>query len=253
MTDTPRLFWIVGASTGIGAETARQLAARGDHVVISARSEDKLKALAAEQPDRIFPLPVDATDPAAMQTAAEQIRDRHGPLDTAIFNAGTYRPDTAENFSVETVRMHVDLNLMGGVHGVAAVLPEMRRRGQGRIVLVASVAGYRGLPRSISYSSTKAALIAMAESLRVHCQPLGICVQVVCPGFVKTPLTDKNDFPMPMLMDVDKAAAAFIRGLDSDRFEITFPRLFAWIVKRLSRLPYGLYFWLMRQGLKGRG
>ena len=136
---------------------------------------------------------------------------------------------------------------MGAINCLAPLLERMRARGRGRIAVVASVAGYGGLPTAAAYGATKAALINMIESLKPDCDRLGIKLQLVNPGFVKTPLTDKNDFPMPFLLPVEKAVDAFVAGLASDRFEITFPRRFALLLKLLNALPYGVYFKLIRR------
>lgn len=242
--------WITGASSGIGEEVARRLVRRGETVVASARSEDKLTAMAeslGEERGRLVPIPLDVTDPAAVRACADRIAAEIGPIDRVILNAGTYKADNGRDFALDNFKLHYDLNVFGIAHGVDAVLPAMRERRKGHIVVVASVAGYRGLPQSISYSSSKAAAIAMAESLKIELEPFNIKVQVVNPGFVKTPLTDKNDFAMPMLMEVDDAARAFIRGMDEDRFEITFPKPFTFMMNRLRGLPDCVYFAMMRR------
>lgn len=185
-------------------------------------------------------LPLDVTDLQAIRTAANEAFGDDAP-DLAIFNAGTYFPDEAETLDADAFRRTVDVNLMGVAHGLEAVLPGMVARGSGQIVIVSSVAGYRGLPRAASYGATKAALINLAESLRMDLGPRGILVQVVNPGFIDTPLTEKNDFPMPFLMPLDKAAEAFMAGISTSRFEITFPKRFTWILKAMRHLPNALY------------
>ncbi len=245
-----KTIWITGASSGIGEHVARRLAARGDTVVASARSEDDLNALRddlSECKGRLVPFPLDVTDRDACLKAGREIEAEIGTVDCAIFNAGTYKPDTGEDFDAENMRRHIELNLFGMVHGMEAVLPAMRERRGGHLVFVSSVAGYRGLPRSISYSASKAAVITMAESLKIELKPFDIKVQVVNPGFVKTPLTDKNDFKMPMLMPVEDAADAFVKGIDGDSFEITFPKPFTFIMNRLRCLPNWAYFKLVDQ------
>lgn len=250
-----RLVWITGASTGIGAETALQMARKGWRVAISARSVDKLEALAKETQSlkgEIHAYPGDVTDEAAMATIVENIENAHGTIDLALLNAGTYFPDTGEDFTAANFKKTFDINVNGIAHCLEPLLKRFRQRRAGHIAIVASVAGYRGLPKSLSYGPTKAALINLSEALYVECKPFGIKVQVVNPGFVKTPLTDENDFEMPMLMPVEDAATALIKGLESNRFEITFPWLFALIAKAMGLLPDKAYLWLVSKITEGR-
>ena len=245
--------WITGASSGIGRELARALARRGVAVAASARSRDALEALAAEagadpQSARILPTPLDVTDRAAVQAAAEAaIRVFRGPPDLVVLNAGTYLPMAAETFDAARFRTQVEVNLMGTVHMLEALLPACLAARRGHIAIVASVAGYRGLPTSAAYGATKAALINLAESLKYDCDRAGVKLQLVNPGFVETPLTAKNEFAMPHLMPVGKAVARMIAGLQRGRFEITFPRRFTWQLKLLRLLPYRLYFAITRR------
>lgn len=234
-------IWITGASSGLGAAVARRLAAGGDRIVASARSGDKLDAIAAEH-GNIEPLPLDVTDRDAVARAVAELADGDGLPDVAILNAGTYVPMGAGNLDAGGFREQVEVNLFGVVHMLEALLPRYLDLGRGHIVLVASVAGYRGLPAAAAYGATKAALINLAEALRLECGPRGVKVQLVNPGFVKTPLTDRNQFRMPFLMPVEKAAERLARGLRSNRFEITFPKRFTWQMKLLRLLPYRLYF-----------
>lgn len=165
----------------------------------------------------------------------------------AVLNAGTHIPVSATNLTAEPFSTLIETNLMGVVHGLAALLPRFIERRAGHVAVVASVAGYRGLPTGAAYGATKAALINMCESLKPELDSLGIRLTLVNPGFVKTPLTDKNPFAMPFLMDVDRAAARLADGLETKRFEITFPRRFTWLLKALRVLPYPLYFALTRR------
>ncbi|MBI1245243.1 MAG: SDR family NAD(P)-dependent oxidoreductase [Alphaproteobacteria bacterium] len=241
------IVWITGASSGIGRALALNLAAAGKRVVASARRADALEALAREAGGSISVLPLDTTDAAACENAVAWIEAEMGPLALAILNAGTHVPTPASEFAVAPVRRLVETNLMGTVNCLAPALAAMRQRKHGHIALVASVAGYGGLPTASAYGATKAALINMCESLKPECEALGVKLQLVSPGFVRTPLTDKNPFPMPFLMDAADAAAEIARGLASDKFEIVFPRRFAIMLKVLNMLPYGLYFRLVRR------
>ncbi len=238
----PSPVWITGASSGIGRALALRLARDGRTVIASARSADALAVLAREN-GNIKAWPLDVTDAAACEEAVAGIEAAHGAIALAVLNAGTHKSTPAADFRAADIRALVDINLMGTVNALA---PLLARRAQ-QIAVVASVAGYSGLPTAAGYGATKAALINMCEALKPECDALGIKLQLVNPGFVKTPLTDKNDFPMPFIMEVDDAVDAMVRGLASDRFEIVFPKRFALILKFLRLLPYGLYFPLIRK------
>jgi NAD(P)-dependent dehydrogenase (short-subunit alcohol dehydrogenase family) len=252
MTLTHKTAWITGASSGIGRELALQLARSGLVVAASARNAELLGALArdaaAEGKGRILPTPLDVTDLDACRAAAASVaRVLGGPPDLVVLNAGTYLPMGAHDFAAERFRAQIEPNLMGTAHMLDAVLPACLEAGKGHLVIVASVAGYRGLPTGAAYGATKAALINLAEALKFDLDPVGVKVQLVNPGFVKTPLTDRNEFAMPFLMPVEKAVARLIAGLGSRRFEITFPRRFTWQLKLLRLLPYALYFALTKR------
>lgn len=233
--------WITGASSGIGRALAVHLAGEGMRVFASARSEDALLGLAAEAGE-IVPVPLDVTDGKAVAQAIADMERRHGPLDAAVLNAGTHSPMGLEDFSAATARRLIEVNYMGVVHGMEALLPVMRRRRSGRIAIVSSVAGYRGLPSATAYGPSKAALINLAESLKPECDRAGIILQVINPGFVDTPLTRRNEFPMPDLISAPRAAALIAKGLRGDAFEIAFPKRFVLGLKLMRLLPYGLYF-----------
>lgn len=239
--------WITGASSGIGEALALRLARDGRRVAASARNGTALAQLGERSAGRISPFQLDVTDADACARRVEDIEAAMGPIELAVLNAGTHRPMSADDFAVETARDLIEINLMGVINSLAPVLARMRARRRGHIAIVASVAGYGGLPTAAVYGATKAALINMAEALRLDCDRLGIKLQLVNPGFVKTPLTDRNEFPMPFLMPVDAAVDAFVAGLASERFEIVFPRRFALLLKLLNALPYGAYFALVRR------
>lgn len=240
--------WVTGASSGLGRALAVRLANENWQVFVSARRGEKLDELAAECPaGRIHPVAVDVTDRKAVARTVAGMIERRGHLDLAVLNAGTYEADGIETLSAETLERTIGLNLLGTVNCLDPVLNHFRERRSGHVALVASLSGYRGLPQAAGYGASKAALICLAESLHAEAHRVGIKVQVINPGFVKTPLTDRNDYPMPFLMPVDEAADALYRGLMSDRFEIVFPRRFAAILKLARMLPYGLYFPLVRR------
>lgn len=248
---TPRpsdgVAWITGASSGIGAGVAQALVKEGWTVIGFARRSDALADVMAETqgPGRFIPWALDVVDAEACKQATASLIAAHGLPALAILNAGTYLPDDARSFEAAAFRKTIDVNLMGIVHFLEALLPALTQRGWGQLVLVSSVAGYSGLPRALSYGASKAAVINLAEALRLEAGNSGVKVQLICPGFVKTPLTDRNSFPMPFLMPLETAVTRILRGLRSNRFEIIFPRRFAYGLKLLRALPYPLYFWLI--------
>ena len=232
--------WITGASSGIGRALALRMARAGRRVAVSARGEAALEALAAVAaalPGAILPLPLDVTDAGACRAAVARIEREQGPLAVAVFCAGTHRPTPAGSLAVEDVRALAEVNLLGTVNCLVPVVAAMRPRRSGRLAVVASLTAKRGLPTAAAYGMTKAGLVNLCEALRPELQAEGIVLQVVNPGFVKTPLTDRNDFPMPFLMPVERAAEAVWRGLRSRRFEIAFPWQMALATGLLRRLP----------------
>ncbi len=242
------IAWITGASSGIGRGVALEMARRGWTVAASARREAELEALAIEAaglPGRIIAHSVDVTDAAAMAGAADAAERAHGPIALAFFNAGIAPYVRAPHIDPAEVKFAFDVNVMGVVHGLSAVMPRMAERGRGQIAINASIAGYGGLPKSAAYGATKAALINMAEALRFDCDNLGLVMQLVNPGFVETPLTGKNDFPMPFMMRNEDASRRVVDGFERGGFEITFPRRFAYLMKAINLLPYPLYFALV--------
>ena len=235
-----RSVWIVGASTGIGRATAALLHARGAHVVVSARNAARLAEFEAAHPGSLA-LALDVNDAAALARAAGEVDARFGGVDLVCYCAGHYRAMRAADFDLGEALRHVEVNQIGALHLVGAVLPHLLRRGHGHLSLVASVAGYRGLPRALAYGPTKAALINLAEALHLDLAPRGIGVSLINPGFVETPLTAQNGFAMPALISPDQAARAILRGWARGRFEIHFPRRFTWWMKLLRLLPDALY------------
>jgi len=232
--------WITGGSSGIGRALALRLAKAGRTVVISARGREGLEAVAGEAadlPGTLIPLPTDVTDQPAVEAAVARIEAEHGPLALVVLNAGTHRPISAKELKLDDFRALADLNLLATVGCLTAALGAMRARGRGQIAVVASVAGYFGLPTAGAYGMTKAGLINLTQALQPELAAMGIRLQLVNPGFVKTPLTDRNRFSMPFLMQPEAAAERFYKGLESGRFEIVFPRRLAILLKLLRMLP----------------
>ncbi len=237
--------WITGASSGIGLELAKLLDGRVAHVAISARSKARLDE-AASAGSTLTAFPLDVTDESAVVACVKDIETAAGAIDLAVLNAGVWFPMEAEDFDLGHVRTSMDVNYMGVMNALNVLLPDMIKRGAGHIAIVASVAGYRGLPKSLAYGPTKAALINVAETLRSELAPHGITVSVVNPGFVDTPMTEKNTFPMPGIITAEKAAQEMLAGLEAGRYEIAFPKGFVLGMKLLRRMPNALFFWVVK-------
>jgi NAD(P)-dependent dehydrogenase (short-subunit alcohol dehydrogenase family) len=240
--------WVVGASTGIGAATARLLLARGARVALSARSRGPLDEIAAgHDAQRVRVQPVDMTDAAAIATVHADLVAAWGALDVVLIVAGAYTPMRAWDLDLAAVRALLAVNV-DGVYGVIhAALPPMLARGGGHIGIFSSVAGYRGLPKALAYGPSKAAMINLAETLYLDVAPKGVAVHVINPGFVRTPLTADNDFDMPALIEPEEAAESTLRGLERGEFEIHYPKRFTRAMKLLRLLPYRWYFPLIRR------
>jgi NAD(P)-dependent dehydrogenase (short-subunit alcohol dehydrogenase family) len=241
-----KTVWMVGASTGIGRATASLLHARGARVVVSARKKDPLDAFVAEHPGAVA-VALDATDRNAVRLAAAQVLAL-GALDGMVYCAGHYRAMRADTMDVPDMERHLSVNYVGALYLLDAVLPHMMRsaRGAAFVSLVGSVAGYRGLPNSLAYGPTKAALINLAQTLYMDLHDKGVGVSLINPGFVETPLTAQNTFAMPALITPAQAADAILRGWAKGAFEIHFPKRFTLWLKVLELLPAGLYFRLVR-------
>ena len=239
--------WLIGASSGIGAALAQQLHARGARVALSARRVDALEQqVAALGTARACALPLDVTDASSVARAELALVDRWGGYDLVVLLAGDYVPQSVTEFELDRAQQIVATNLGGVYNTLAVVLPRLLAAGRGGLALVSSVAGYRGLPRSLAYGPTKAALNNLAEALYLELHGRGIDVYLINPGFVRTPLTAANPFPMPALIDAQDAARAIITGLARGRFEIHFPRRFTLVMKCLALLPHAIYLPLVR-------
>ena len=238
--------WVIGASTGIGEACAHELIDSGARVAFSARSLEKLVATTANTP-RALALPLDVTDRASVAGACKRLVAEWGGIDLVLVVAGGYNEMRADSFDLAAANGLIDLNLRGVFNCLDAVLPVLLRQGSGGIGLVASVAGFGGLPKALVYGPTKAALINLSESLYLDLHPKGIAVYQINPGFVDTPLTAGNDFKMPALMTAQDAGAALVDGLERGQFHIHFPKRFTNSMRLARLLPYRLYFWLIRK------
>lgn len=241
--------WLVGASSGIGRAVAAQLHAQGAQVIVSARQQALLASFAHEHPGSQAVV-LDVTDAQAVLDVAARLQTE-SPLDLVCYCAGHYTPMRADTLALPELLRHQQVNLTGALHVLAAVVPGLLASAQaGRaphLSLVASVAGWRGLPQSLAYGPTKAALINLAETLFLDLRPQGVGVSVVNPGFVDTPLTRQNDFTMPALLTPEQAAQAMLRGWGRGAFELHFPRRFTLWLKLLRVLPYRWYFPLVHR------
>jgi short-subunit dehydrogenase len=246
-----QVAWIAGASSGIGRALALDLARRGVKVAASARNAEALSQLATEHP-QIVPYPLDVTDRAGVERTVAHIEATMGPIGLAILNAGVGKFMPARKFDAGLVREALEINYMGSVHGLEALLPRMIERGRGHIALTGSVAGYAGVPRSGAYAPTKAALINLAEGLYPDAQRFGIKISVINPGFVSTPMTQVNRFKMPFMLTAEDASRRILAGLEKGKFEIAFPWQMVWTLRVLRLLPYPLYFWIQRRFAMGR-
>lgn len=243
--------WIVGASSGIGAALAEELIARHAKVALSARSEDKLNALVAKfTPTSAMALPLDITQVETIRAAEEKLVAAWGGYDLVIFMAGDYTAMRAWELDLAIAKKMLATNWEGFLNGLSVVIPRLLSAKSGGIALVSSVAGYRGLPKSLVYGPTKAALINLAETLYLDLKDKGLDIYLICPGFVKTPMTDNNDFAMPYIITPEEAADEIIKGFTKGEFEIHFPKTFTRMLKALQQLPYSLYFTAVKKSTK---
>lgn len=231
-------YWLVGASEGLGRALAMRLSEAGAELVLSARSVESLEALAKDLPGQSRVLPLDVSRAEAVETAVAEIDAR---IDGVIYLAGAYWPMQTGEWDTAKVETMIDINLTGAVRVVGAVLPPMLARGSGHIVLTGSLSAYRGLPGAVGYSASKAGLLGLAETMLCDLRGTGVDVQIVHPGFIRTRLTDKNDFKMPFIMDPEPAAARMFDIVRGDKFSGNFPWGFSLVFRLARLLPDGLY------------
>ncbi|QEE45941.1 SDR family NAD(P)-dependent oxidoreductase [Rhizobium sp. WL3] len=245
-----KIAWITGSSSGIGRALAERLLRDGYRVAVSARSADALAEFAMSHPGLVGVYPLDVTDPGAVKAVFTAIENEMGAIDLAVFAAGSYTRDYAEDFALSRTRQMFDLNVLGTASCLETVMPAMIARRRGHIAVVASVSGYVGLPGAATYGATKAALNVMCEALYPELERHGVKITIVNPGFVDTPLTEKNDFPMPFLVSSEEAADTIAKGLAKGKFEIIFPWKMALAIRFLHALPHPLRFALTRRMLR---
>ena len=244
------IAWVTGAGKGIGRQVALELAREGWLVAVSARTISDLSSLVKEAHSfkgRIKEYPADVTDEKRVKEILYAIENDLGAIDLAILNAGTYLRFGVAEFSVKSFSKQWDINVMGTVTCFVHILKKMKDRKTGHIVVVSSLSAYRGLPLASAYGASKAALTNMCEALKPELEDFNINLSVVHPGFVRTPLTGRNEFPMPFLMEVDDAARRIVKGIGRGQFEITFPIPFVLIMKVFRWLPYSIYFAITRR------
>ena len=247
-----KCVWITGASTGIGRELALFLARQGATVAVSARSADKLAEMQALHP-AIKPYPLDVMDADRVAQVFAAIEREHGPVDLAVLNAGIWQPMLVSDFSAGKAKASMGVNYFGVLHALEPVMRAMTARGRGHIGIVSSVAGYRGLMKGAAYSPTKAALISLCEAIYPSLKHKGVTLSVINPGFVKTPMTDVNTFPMPFIVPVEKAVQTIAHGLVRGKYEIIFPWPMALMMKTLRIVPNRLFFWIMSRAADRAG
>lgn len=239
MTDwAGKRYWLVGASDGLGAALARKISGAGAHVILSARSEDKLRALAADLPGTADVQAMDVSDDASVKAAAQAV----GEIDGIVFLAGVYWPFGAKEWDADQATAMADINFTGLVRTMGQVVPAMVARDAGHIVITSSLTAFRGLPGSIGYTASKAATLSLAECMYCDLRKTGVKVQVVNPGFIKTQLTDKNDFHMPFLMQPEDGAREVWEHMNTDSFKKSFPWAFGLMFRLSQFLPDWAYY-----------
>lgn len=235
---TGKRYWLVGASEGLGEALAHRMSKAGAHLILSARSKDKLTTLSNALTGPSEVVHCDVSDQSSVEAAARQA----GTIDGLVYLAGVYWPQPAQAWQAEEVNAMCDVNFTGAARVLSQVVPDMAHRDTGHIVLTGSLSGFRGLPGATGYAASKAGVMAMAESLYADLHKTGVQVQLVNPGFIRTRLTDKNDFAMPFIMEPEDAAGIVFRHMETDRFKKSFPTLFSWVFRGSQFLPDWLYY-----------
>jgi len=243
-------IWITGASSGIGKALAIKFANEGWNVAASARRENLLKELSQEN-ENIHPFPLDVTNIDQCKTVFENIVEKFKNIEISIFGTGIHDPKSEKKFNLDKIRKIMEVNYFGTMNSINAVYDYYNNKKSGQISIISSVAGYRGLPAAGAYCASKSALTSFAETLQFEMKRKNVRVSLVSPGFIKTPMTDQNDFPMPMIKSAEFAAEQIYIGLIKKKgFEIHFPKAFTFFLKFLRILPNSIYFKLVEMGYK---
>ena len=249
MSENQKKVWITGASSGIGKSTAEKFAKEGWQVAVSARRKEILDDM-AKNPN-ISSYPLDVVNDDNCKNTFLKIISEFKEIDLCIFCSGTYDPKKEKEIDVEQSKFVMNVNYFGVLNCVKAVEKYFKEKKGGHISIVSSIAGYRGLPNSSGYGPSKAALTNFCESIYFDFKKFNVRISVISPGFIKTPLTDKNNFPMPFLKTVDFAAEKIFKGLVKEKaFEIHFPKGLTLILKFLRVLPYKIYLFLVDKLVK---
>ena len=245
-----KVIWITGASSGIGKALALKFANEGWIVAASARRENLLQDLHKEN-NNIYPFPLDVTNIDQCKSIFKTIIDKFNDIEISIFGTGMHDPKSEKKFNLDKIRKIMEVNYFGTMNSINSVYDYYSDKKSGQISIISSVAGYRGLPAAGAYCASKSALISYAESLHFEMRRRNVRVSIVNPGFIKTPMTDQNDFPMPMIKSPEFAAEQIYIGLTKKKgFEIHFPKGFTYILKFLRILPNSIYFKLIEIGYK---
>lgn len=231
-------YWIVGASEGLGRAFSEQMSKAGAELILSARNAERLTELAEALPGKAQAAPLDITD----LDACKQVAEEFGPFDGVVFLAGVYWPIGAQDWDAEKVSTMCDINLTGCANTIGAAIQDMVARDRGHVVIIGSLSGFRGLPGAIGYAASKAGTMALAESMYCDLRKTGVSVQLANPGFIRTRLTDKNDFSMPFLMEPEEAAREVFEFMQTNRFKKSFPTVFSWVFRGSQFLPDWLYY-----------
>ncbi|WP_299367307.1 SDR family NAD(P)-dependent oxidoreductase [uncultured Tateyamaria sp.] len=231
-------YWLVGASDGLGKALAQQLSRIGAEVIVSARSEEKLAEVVEGLPGKASYQTIDIADDDSVRAAAEAV----GEIDGLVLLAGVYWPFSARDWNAEQAVAMADVNFTGFMRVLGQVVPQFVARDAGHIVVTSSLTGFRGLPGSIGYTASKAATMSLAECMYADLRDTGVRVQVANPGFIKTQLTDKNDFKMPFIMEPEDAAREMVELMMSDHFKKSFPTFFSLLFRGSQFLPDWLYY-----------
>jgi len=247
--ENKKIIWITGASSGIGKAIAKKFADEGWKVAISARRELLLKEIANE--DNIKSYPLDVTIAQNVQNTFEKILKDFGNLDVCIFCSGVYNRKTEKEINLEQIKKTMEVNFLGTVNCVKAVEKYFKEKKSGQISIVSSIAGYRGLPNSSGYGPSKAALTNFTESIYFDFKKFNVKIRIISPGFIQTPMTDTNEFPMPFIKSPEFAAEKIYSGLlKKTAFEIHFPKQLTLLLKFLRVLPYNMYLFLVDKLVK---